>query len=120
MNKKKQIPRGNDRKKGDGRSYGKAEADPPPLAKDEITGVTILGLGALGAGYGGAGFLIAFAGAFGGALVPILLAFGESDFALDAAVPEIKFDGDQRVAFLLRQTFEFFNLFFVEQEFTGT
>ena len=79
----------------------------------------IVRLGALGAGDGGFGFLVAFAGAFGGALVPVLLAFGEGDFALDAAVLEIKFDGDECVAFLLRQTLEFFDLFFVEQEFAG-
>jgi hypothetical protein len=75
--------------------------------------------GALGAGYGGFGFLVAFAGALGGALVPVLFALGEGEFALDAAVAEIKFDGDERVAFLLRQTLEFVDFTLVQKEFAG-
>ncbi len=56
---------------------GAAEADSRGMA-DRTAKATAManGLGALGAGYGGAGFFVAFAGAFGGSLVPVLLAFG--------------------------------------------
>ena len=59
-------------------------------------------LAALGTGDGRAGFLVAFAGSLGGALVPVLLAFGQGEFALDAAVAEVKLDRDERVTLLLR------------------
>ena len=48
------------------------------------------------AGYGGAGFLVGFPAAFGFALVPVLFALGDGQFALDAAVAEIKASGNER------------------------
>jgi hypothetical protein len=62
------------------------------------TGCRNLGLAALGAGDGGAGFLVGFAIALGGALVPVLLALGECELTLDAAMLEVKLDRDQGVA----------------------
>jgi hypothetical protein len=76
-------------------------------------------LAALGAGYGCLGFFVAFAGAFCGSLVPVLLALGEGDFALDAAVAEIKLDRDEREALLRRQSFKFVDFSFMQQELTG-
>jgi hypothetical protein len=77
-------------------------------------------LAALGTGYGCFGFLVAFAGAFGGSLVPVLFALGEGYFALDAAVAEIKLHRDERVALLGRQSFKFLDLSFVQQELSGS
>ena len=59
-----------------------------------------LNLFSLASRYGGFGFFVAFAGAFGGALVPVLFALGEGDFAFDAAVAEVEFDRDEGEAFL--------------------
>ena len=76
-------------------------------------------LAALAAGYGGFGFVVAFAFAFGGSLVPLLLAFGKGQFAFDAAVFEVELDGDQGVALLLGGDDELVDLAFVEEEFAG-
>jgi hypothetical protein len=54
------------------------------------------------AGYGRSGFLVSLAAAFGFALVPVLFALGDGQFALDAAVAEIKAGGDERKSLLLR------------------
>lgn len=51
---------------------------------------------------GGAGFAVGFAAFFGFALVPLLFAFGDGQFAFDAAVAEIEADGDERMPFDLR------------------
>ena len=53
-------------------------------------------------GDGGAGFAVGFAAAFGFALVPVLFAFGDGQFALDAAIAEIESGGDERMSFELR------------------
>jgi len=76
-------------------------------------------LAALAAGYGGFGFVVAFAFAFGGALVPLLLAFGEGQFAFDAAVLEVELDRDQGVALLLGGDLQFGDLVLVEEEFAS-
>jgi len=76
-------------------------------------------LAPLGAGDGCFCFLVAFARSLGGALVPVLFALGEGEFTLDSAVAEIKFDGDERVAFLLRQTLEFIDFLLVQKELAG-
>jgi hypothetical protein len=51
---------------------------------------------------GGAGFAVGFAAALSFALVPVLLALGESQFALDAAVAKVKAGGDERMSLDLR------------------
>jgi len=73
-------------------------------------------LAALAASDGGFGFFVAFAGAFGGALVPVLFALGEGYLALDAAVLEVELDGDEGVALLGGEDFQLFDLALVEEE----
>ena len=51
--------------------------------------------------YGGAGVAVGFAALLGFALVPVLFALGDGQFAFDPAV-EIEAGGDERVAFDLR------------------
>jgi len=70
----------------------------------------------LAASDGGFGFFVAFAGAFGGALVPVLFALGEGYLALDASVFEVELDRDEGEAFLAGEGLELFDLFFVEEE----
>ena len=53
-------------------------------------------------GDGGSGFAVGFAAALGFALVPVLLAFGDGQFALDPAVAEIESGGDERMSLELR------------------
>ena len=74
---------------------------------------------ALAAGYGGFGFVVGFALAFGGALVPLLLAFGEGELAFDAAVAEVEADGDEGEALLPGGGFELADLVLVQQELAG-
>src|SRR6185312_6227230 len=74
---------------------------------------------ALAASDGGFGFVVGLTFAFGGAFVPVLLAFGEGDLALHTAVLEVKTDRDQRDALLAGEGVELFDLFPVEQELTG-
>jgi len=57
--------------------------------------------------------------AFGFALVPELLAFGEGDLALHASVLEIETCGDERVSFLLRLPDQLAQLLFVDEELPG-
>ena len=75
---------------------------------------------ALASGYGGLGFVVGFALALGGSLVPLLLAFGECDLALDAAVAEVEADGDEGVSLLLGHALELADLGFVEEQFAGS
>ena len=51
---------------------------------------------------GGAGFAVGFAAFFGFALIPLLFAFADGEFAFDAAVAEIEADRDERISFDLR------------------
>lgn len=51
---------------------------------------------------GRAGFAVGFAAAFGFALVPVLFALGDGEFALDAAIFEIEAGGDERMSLDLR------------------
>ena len=49
-----------------------------------------------------AGFAVGFAAALGFALVPVLFALGDGQFALDPAITKIKAGGDERRPFELR------------------
>lgn len=51
---------------------------------------------------GGAGFAVGFAALFGFALVPLLLAFGDGQFAFHSSVAEIEAHGDERMSLDLR------------------
>ena len=51
---------------------------------------------------GGPRLPVGFAPALGFALVPVLLALGDGDFALEPPVPEVKARGDERVTLHLR------------------
>ena len=51
---------------------------------------------------GGAGFAVGFAATFGFALVPVLFALGDGQFALDPAISEVKAGGDERMSLDLR------------------
>jgi hypothetical protein len=51
---------------------------------------------------GGAGFAVGLPPLLGLALVPVLLALGNGQFALDPPVAEVKPGGDERVALDLR------------------
>jgi hypothetical protein len=77
------------------------------------------GLAALAAGDGGLGFFVGFPVALGGALVPVLLAFGESELAFDATVFEVELDRYERVALLAGGDFELGDFGFVEKELAG-
>ena len=76
-------------------------------------------LAALAAGDGGFGFVVGFALAFGGALIPFLLAFGQGELALDAAVAEVEADGDEGIALLSGHALELADLVFVQQQLAG-
>jgi hypothetical protein len=73
--KQKQIPGGNDNKEG--RGYGRSKKARLTAEAERHGQRRLRELGALGTGYGGAGFFVAFAGSLGGSLVPILFALGE-------------------------------------------
>jgi hypothetical protein len=51
---------------------------------------------------GGARFAVGFTAALGFALVPVLLALGDGQFAFDAPIAEVKAGGDERVPLHLR------------------
>lgn len=51
---------------------------------------------------GGAGLAVGFVAALGFALIPILLAFGDGQLALDAAITEVEAGGDERMTLDLR------------------
>ena len=67
---------------------------------------------------GGAGFAVGFAAALGFALVPVLLALGDGQFALDAAVAEVKPGGDERMTLDLRLSHQPPNFVLVHQQFS--
>lgn len=56
----------------------------------------------LAAGHRGAGFAVGFAAALGFALVPVLLAFCDGQFAFHPAVAEVEPSGDERMPLDLR------------------
>src|SRR6201996_2450100 len=71
----------------------------------------------LAADNGGAGFPVGFPALDRLALVPVLLALGDGQLALHAAVPEIKPGRDERMAFDLRLSLEFPELIPLQQQF---
>jgi len=70
-------------------------ADPTCAHRGPMWG-TSGGSGFAAAGYGGAGFAVGFAAAFGFAFVPVLFTASDGEFALDPAIAEIKAGGDER------------------------
>jgi len=66
----------------------------------------------------GPGLAVGLAAALGFALVPVLFAFGDSQFALDPPIAEIKPGGDERMSLELRLSHEFAYLLLVQEEFS--
>src|ERR1017187_10104530 len=73
-------------------------------------------LAALAAGDCGFGFVVGFALAFGGALVPLLFALGQREFAFYAALAKVEPGGDKSEALLTGSTFELSNFVLVQQQ----
>ena len=76
-------------------------------------------LAALTSGDGGLGFAVGLTLALGGALVVLLLAFGESDLALELAVAEVEPYRDEGESLLLGGGFELANLLLVQEKLAG-
>ena len=71
---------------------------------------------AAAARYGGSGFFVGFAAAFGFALVPVLFALGHGKFAFNSSISEIKASGDERMTLELRLSDQFAYLLLVKEE----
>src|ERR1039458_7143151 len=82
----------------------------------DVASVPGTALAALAAGDGGFGFVVGFALAFGGALVPLLFALGQREFAFYAAFAEVEPGGDKSETLLTGGTFELSNFVLMQQQ----